>query len=57
MGTEAVSPTFRALPDGARIYFAAEIVTCLKRILKSAKKWNKRYGRLGYLTFIGKYFQ
>ena len=29
-----------------------EIVLCLKRILKSARKWNKSGGRQGYLNFI-----
>jgi hypothetical protein len=29
-----------------------EIILCLKRILKSAKFWNKDGGRQGYLNFI-----
>ncbi len=29
-----------------------EIVRCLKRILKSAKRWNKNGGRQGYLNFV-----
>lgn len=29
-----------------------EIILCLKRILKSAKRWNKEAGRQGYLDFI-----
>ena len=29
-----------------------EIMLCLKRILKSAKRWNKEAGRQGYLDFI-----
>jgi len=29
-----------------------EIILCLKRILKSVKKWNKHAGRHGYLNFI-----
>jgi len=33
-----------------------EIVLCLKRILKSVKKWNKHGGRQGYLNFIIQYF-
>jgi hypothetical protein len=32
-----------------------EIIQCLKRILKSVEKWNKREGRQGYLYFISKY--
>lgn len=34
---------------------ADEIIICLKRILKSAKKWNKMGGRQGYLNFIVQY--
>jgi hypothetical protein len=29
-----------------------EIILCLKRVLKSAKRWNKEGGRQGYLDFI-----
>jgi hypothetical protein len=29
-----------------------EIILCLKRVLKSAKRWNKEGGRQGYLNFI-----
>ena len=32
-----------------------EIVLCLKRILKSVNKWNKRGGRQGYLNFVIQY--
>jgi hypothetical protein len=28
------------------------ILLCLKRILKSVKKWNREYGMRGYLSFI-----
>jgi hypothetical protein len=55
MGTEAVSADLGELPDGVRVCSAAEIVTCLKRILKSVNKWNKGFGRLGYLTYVGKH--
>jgi predicted transcriptional regulator len=34
-----------------------EILECLKRIQTSVKKWNKRYGRQGYLEFIKDYVQ
>lgn len=56
MGTEAVPPDLGERPDGSRVCSAAEIVACLKRILKSVNKWNKGFGRLGYLTFVGKHF-
>jgi len=29
-----------------------EIVLCLKRVLKSVKRWNRERGRQGYLSFI-----
>jgi len=32
-----------------------EIVLCLKRILKSVKRWNEDGGRRGYLDFITQY--
>jgi len=32
-----------------------EIVLCLKRVLKSVKRWNKDGGRRGYLDFIVQY--
>jgi hypothetical protein len=32
-----------------------EIVSCLKRIRKSAQGWTKRGGRQGYLQFVSRY--
>lgn len=32
-----------------------EIILCLKRVLKSAKRWNKEGGRQGYLSFVIQY--
>jgi hypothetical protein len=32
-----------------------EIILCLKRILKSVKRWNDRGGRQGYLEFVIQY--
>jgi hypothetical protein len=32
-----------------------EIVLCLKRVLKSVKRWNEEGGRRGYLDFIVQY--
>lgn len=32
-----------------------EILQCLKRILKSVNKWNKRGGLHGYLRFVSQY--
>jgi hypothetical protein len=32
-----------------------EIVLCLKRVLKSVKRWNEDGGRRGYLDFIIQY--
>jgi len=34
---------------------ADEIILCLKRVLKSVKRWNKDGGRQGYLRFIVQY--
>jgi hypothetical protein len=30
----------------------ATMVSCLKRLVKSVKKWNKHYGRQGYLNYM-----
>ncbi len=40
-------------PDEAKS--VDEILLCLKRILKSVKKWNRDGGRQGYLNFIVQY--
>jgi hypothetical protein len=32
-----------------------EIVLCLKRVLKSVKRWNEDGGRRGYLSFVTQY--
>ncbi len=34
-----------------------EIVLCLKRVLKSVRRWNKEGGRQGYLQFVIQYVQ
>ena len=34
-----------------------EIVLCLKRVLKSVKRWNEDGGRRGYLDFIIQYVE
>jgi hypothetical protein len=35
---------------------AEEMYTCLKRIRRSIRKWTKRGGRQGYLTYIDQFF-
>jgi hypothetical protein len=32
-----------------------EIILCLKRVLKSVRRWNKEGGRQGYLNFVIQY--
>ncbi len=32
-----------------------EILLCLKRVLKSTKRWNKDGGRQGYLNFVAQF--
>lgn len=32
-----------------------EIIACLKRIRKSIKMWNKKWGRRGYFKFVSNY--
>ncbi|UCE04515.1 MAG: hypothetical protein JSW07_12880 [bacterium] len=34
-----------------------EIINCLKKILSSVKKWNKRGGRQGYLSFVSPFIK
>ncbi len=55
MGKESLSPDQEKLTEDGRLCTAEEIVACLKRVLKSVNKWNKQYGRQGYLNFVGKY--
>lgn len=33
----------------------ATLILCLKRLVKSVQKWNKRGGRKGYLDFMTKF--
>ena len=55
MGKESLSPGLGKLEEGERICTADEIVACLKKILKSVTRWNREYGRQGYLNFIGRF--
>lgn len=55
MGENVRPDILGKLPDDCRLYSGTEIVACLKRVLKSVNKWNKNYGRQGYLHFIGEY--
>jgi hypothetical protein len=55
MGQESSTTDRGVLNEGFHICSAEEIVACLKRVQKSVKKWNKQYGRQGYLNFVGKY--
>jgi len=57
MGKESLGHRLGKLPEGSRICSAAEITACLKKVLKSVNKWNKHYGRQGYLKFIGDYIK
>jgi hypothetical protein len=41
------------MPIGAKT--TEEIVSCLRRLRKSAERWNKRGGQQGYLNFIVHY--
>lgn len=34
---------------------AVAIVACLRKILKSAKRWNQKNGKRGYLEFVQNY--
>ncbi|NQT20779.1 MAG: hypothetical protein HQ592_13815 [Planctomycetes bacterium] len=34
-----------------------ELLLCLKRILKSVERWNKRGGSQGYLRFVSQYIR
>jgi hypothetical protein len=45
------------LSAGVRPLTIDELVLCLKRIQKSAQRWNKQGGRQGYLTFINQYIR
>jgi hypothetical protein len=34
---------------------AGEIAACLKRLIRSVRRWNREGGRMGYLTFVRGY--
>jgi hypothetical protein len=52
-GEKPVSPSLK-LPDPTPLTID-EMMLCLKRLLRSVQKWNKHYGRRGYLDFIVQY--
>ena len=43
------------LPEPEGPLGAEEIAACLKRLLKSVRRWNREGGRKGYLTFVQGY--
>jgi hypothetical protein len=45
----------KLIDTGMEALSIQEIIDCLKRIQSSVKKWSKRYGRQGYLTFVKDY--
>ena len=57
MGMVSLSPNLGKLEEGSRICTADEIVACLKKILKSVTRWNREYGRQGYLNFAGRFIE
>ncbi|MBI2844200.1 MAG: hypothetical protein HYX78_12435 [Armatimonadetes bacterium] len=42
-------------PPGPKPVTVDEIIICLKRILNSAKRWNKEQGRQGYLDYVSQF--
>lgn len=56
-GLSLISPAKeeKITPSASEVKAVDEIILCLKRILKSVRKWNKNYGRQGYLNFIVQY--
>ena len=53
-GTPADSPE-KAKEMASEPITIDEIMLCLKRVLKSVKRWNKDGGRRGYLSFVTQY--
>jgi len=43
-----------AAQPGARLA-VTDLLECLKRIRKSIRRWNREYGRQGYLKFVSQY--
>lgn len=54
MGRIELSDDFPSF-SGENALSTAEIIKCLKRIQKSVDKWNKNYGRQGYLDFVSEF--
>jgi hypothetical protein len=52
LGRGSLDETLKKLEEDMAKKTVEEIIFCLKRILKSVKKWNREGGRRGYLDFI-----
>jgi len=51
-----VAPTRIQVPfEGDKT--ASDILACLRKIRRSAERWNKRGGRQGYLQFVSEFVQ
>ncbi len=52
---ENIQEVNKALVEQDTEFSPAELVQCLKRIKKSVQRWNRKYGRQGYLNFVNDY--
>lgn len=50
------APHISSLIQGMRVIDVATLLLCLKRLRKSIRFWNKKYGRQGYLDYIDNFF-
>jgi hypothetical protein len=55
LGREEVTAELESLSAGAKT--VDDILACLRKIRRSADKWNKRGGKQGYLQFVSTYIK
>ena len=52
LGRENSIPSDRNIEDLQSTVSLPEMITCLKRLVRSLQKWNRLHGRQGYLKYI-----
>lgn len=55
LGRDAVPDSSDEMEKDPEPISIDEIILCLRRVLKSVKRWNKEGGRRGYLSFVTQY--
>ncbi|RLV57897.1 hypothetical protein D5018_20145 [Parashewanella curva] len=51
----AITNACQTLSDSDPELSLEDLLNCCKAVKKSVKRWNKEYGRQGYITFISRF--